>query len=462
VGPGKTFILVMLAINFFLCYGDEDPAYHPQGAAVSITKENLRDNFWKELAVWYAKSPILQKIFDLNSEKFFHRKHPKTWFLSARAFPRRANKEQMRATLSGLHSRNIVFLMDETGQMPVEILQTAEQALSNCEFGKIVQAGNPMAVGPEWMLHTCYTKLLANSTNKGGWYFVTVNNDPDKPRRSVLPNWEKTLAWCRQMVKDWGRDNPWVKYAVFGEFPPSNFNSLISLEQVEQAIARELQPSAYHFMQKRYGLDVAFEGGDLSVLAPNQGLMYYDVDKIALDKTSRTFSLDIAARVLEKTKVIPPEVIYVDATGGYGDGVISAINQHRFFNAVGVQFSSSASNPAYYNKRTEMWFELCKAIKNGAKLPENCPEIGTGLSTATYTLKNGLYLLEPKDIMKTRLGRSPDVEDALALNHAQPLCPAADRREEFRRPRRERTDDSYKNPARGITPPRPGYKNPSR
>ncbi len=463
VGPGKTTALVLAAINSQVCYGGNHTSLHPQAAAVSVSADALRDNFWKELAVWYGQSQFLQSQFELTAEKFFHRKFPKTWFISARAYPRKADSAQLGRVLSGLHSRNIFYFLDESGQMPIEVLLAAEQGLSKCDFGKILQAGNPMAVGPEWMLHTSVNKLRATNENPNGWHVFRVNNDPDKPRKSILPNWEKTLAWCRQMIKDWGRDNPWVKYAVFGEFPPSSFNTLIGPEAVEEAMTRKVPSSSYSFMQKRFGVDVAFQGDDMTVIAPRQGLMHFEPEKVRLDLTSRTFSLDIAARVMEKARLFKPEMIYVDATGGYGDGVLSAINQHQFFQTEGVIFNATATNRRFYNKRTEMWWNFIDAVKNGAALPANCPELITGLSSATYTLKGGLFLLEPKDLMKTRLKRSPDTEDAYALTYAQPDCPAAEEaRETFSRSKAKKPE-TYGNPAYGRDrQPERGYRNPAR
>lgn len=462
VGPGKTLTEVMAALNLMVCYGGEDPKEHPQAAAVSITGDNLRDNFWKELSLWYQQSDILKSTFEMTAERFYHRRFKDSWFISARTFRQKASREQIGRTLSGLHSKSIAYFLDESGQMPIEILLAAEQGLSNCKFGKILTAGNPMAVGPEWLLWMVCHKLRATSENPNGFHVLTVNNDPENPRKSVLPNWESTLKWCRQMIKDWGRDNPWVKYAVFGEFPPSSFNTLIGPEAVEEAMARQLAHNAYSFMQKRGGLDVAFQGDDMSVFALRQGLQWFEAEKIRLDLTSRTFSLDIAARVMEKARVFNPEVIYVDATGGYGDGALSAINQHKYYNAVGIQFSGSATNKRFYNKRTEMWWDAIDAIKSGAALPKECPELVTGFSTATYTLKNGLFLLEPKEIMKARLGRSPDTEDAYCLTYAQPDCPAAEEAKEIRATRAAHPPAGYRNPAMGQNKNRPGYKNPAR
>ena len=51
------------------------------------------------------------------------------------------------------------------------------------------------------------------------------------------------------------------------------------------------------------------------------------------------------------------------------------------------------------------------------------PELVAELTTPTYTFSNGKILLEDKDLVKKRLGRSPDLADALALTFAFPVMP---------------------------------------
>ena len=70
-----------------------------------------------------------------------------------------------------------------------------------------------------------------------------------------------------------------------------------------------------------------------------------------------------------------------------------------------------------------MWIAMAEWVKKGAALPPN-PELVGELVTPTYTFLNGKFLLEPKDQVKVRLGRSPDLADALALTFAIPDQPA--------------------------------------
>ena len=60
-------------------------------------------------------------------------------------------------------------------------------------------------------------------------------------------------------------------------------------------------------------------------------------------------------------------------------------------------------------------------VKSGGALP-NVPELVAELTTPTYTFVGGKIMLEDKDQVKKRLGRSPDLADALALTFAYPIA----------------------------------------
>src|SRR4051812_43225790 len=62
-GPGKSAVEAWCGWNGLLCYSDGHD--HPQGAAVSITGENLKNGLWKELAYWRERSPVLQRAFEM-------------------------------------------------------------------------------------------------------------------------------------------------------------------------------------------------------------------------------------------------------------------------------------------------------------------------------------------------------------------------------------------------------------
>jgi hypothetical protein len=154
-GPGKSAVLAWCGLWFLGVQGETGE--HPQGAAVAISEKNLKDNLWKELLKWHGASPYLAAAFTCTSERIFANDHPATWFLSARSWPKTANPDEQGATLSGLHSKYVFTLIDESGAIPPTVLNAANQSLLRCEVGKILQAGNPISL--DGMLHAAANEL---------------------------------------------------------------------------------------------------------------------------------------------------------------------------------------------------------------------------------------------------------------------------------------------------------------
>ena len=132
-------------------------------------------------------------------------------------------------------------------------------------------------------------------------------------------------------------------------------------------------------------------------------------------------SLTGAANVSRKWADWRADACFVDSTGGFGAGWIDQLSVLGR-DAVGIHFAGKALNPGRYaNKRAEMWFEMCQWIREGGILP-NIPELVEELTAPTYSFHKDTLLLEPKEAIKARIGRSPDYADALALTFAYPVA----------------------------------------
>lgn len=402
-GPGKSAVLAWCGWNFLSCYGEVGE--HPKGAAVSVTKDNLKDNLWPELSKWQSRSEFLSKTFTWTKERLFANAHPETWFLSARSWSKTADSEEQGRTLSGLHSKYVLALIDESGEIPISVLKAGEQALSTeGTWGKIVQAGNPTSM--EGILY------LAATTLSHLWYIIRITGDPEDPKRSP----RIAIDWAREQIKTYGRDNPWVMAYILGLFPPSSLNSLLGPDEVAAAMGKHLGEDAYNFAQKRLGIDVARFGGDATVIAPRQGLAAFKMVEMRNARTP-----DIAARIIESKRRWNSELEFVDGTGGWGAGVIDAMIQGGY-SPHEINFSGKAIDPRYLNKRAEMWFSMSEWVKRGGALPPDS-QLARELTAPTYTFVNGKFQLESKDQIKARLGFSPDKADALCLTFALPEMP---------------------------------------
>ena len=410
-GPGKTACLAWCAWNFLLCYGSK--GQHPKGAAVAVTEDNLRDNLWPEMSKWQQRTNLLSEKFTWTKSRIFAKDHPTTWWLSARTYSKTADPEEQGRTLSGLHSDYMLYLIDESGDIPPAVLRSAEQGLGSGKWGRIIQAGNPTS--QDGMLYH------AVATQRDRWDVVTISGDPDDPKRSQRVD----IEWARQQIADYGRDNPWVMAYVLGQFPPNNLDTLISLEVVEAAMRRKLRPDTYDWAQKRLGVDVARQGSDATVLFPRQGLMTW-MPVMMRHKPMEKPSVDISNRGIAAKRKWGSEREYFDDTVGWAHGALDVFRAAGYDSAVAVDFGGKTVDKRYANFRAMMWMSMADWLKNGGALPY-IPELIKELTAPTYGYQGGKFLLEPKKLIKKRLGFSPDRADALALTWAEPEMHRADR-----------------------------------
>lgn len=403
-GPGKSTVLAWIGWHRLLCFADLGE--HPKGAALSGEgRDNLRDNLWAELSKWQQRSEMLKLAFKWTGERIAAIEHPETWFLSARSYPKDANEEAIGHSLAGLHSKFPFFLLDETGRMPAVVGKKASQIFTGGAVDALIAgAGNP--VSKEGLLH--HTAELEREL----WQLITITADPDDPKRTPRVD----IEHARQQIKLYGRDDPWVMSTILGLFPPGSINALFSVDEVEAAQGKHLKEHLYNFVEKRIGVDVALYGDDRTVLFPRQGLASFPP---LVMRTQEPADISAALQVMKQD--IGSDQEFIDDTGGWGSGVISHYKLAGF-SPVSVQAAGKAIKPQYYNKRAEMWFGMRDWLRAGGALPK-IAELVAELTTTQYSMKDGKLLLEPKDLVKRRLGRSPDLADALAQTFARPDKP---------------------------------------
>jgi hypothetical protein len=398
-GPGKSTVLAWLGWNFMLTRPD------CRCAALSITADTLRDTLWSELGKWYSRSPLLQEAFQLDGERITSKERPKTWWMSARSYPRSANPQDQATALQGLHEDHVLLLLDEAGGMPRSILATAEAILSGGADQHIVIAGNP----------NNQDSVLGHAVinQRQHWDVTEITGDPEDPKRASRVSKE----WAQQQIDAWGRDNPWVLVNVFGRFPLSGLNTLISPDEVRDAQRRNYHESQFTEFPLVLGVDVAAFGDDESVIFPRRGKIAYP--PLRMRNLTPIVGASHVSRMAGEKRA---DSIQIDATGGWGFSWLEGLKSLGHTDALGVQFGgAAASDRRFANKRAEIIWQMCEWVKDGGLLP-NVPEMVMGLSTMQYTYgRDGRILMEDKKQIKARLGRSPDLEDALACTFAYPI-----------------------------------------
>lgn len=405
-GPGKTATLAWLIWNFL--------ATRPccRIGALSITGANLKSNLWPELALWQSKSAFLMKTFRMTSEVIEHTdpRYTKIWWCQARTYQQSADKEQQALALAGLHADYAMAVLDESGGIPQPVMVTAEQVLASGIECKVLQSGNPS--------HTTGPLYTACTSQRHLWKVVTITGDPDDPNRS--PRISKQHA--QEQIDLYGRDNPWVMVNILGQFPPASINALLGVEDVERAMKRHLRPDAYDWAQKRLGIDVARFGDDRTIIFPRQGLATFQPLVMRGARTTEIATKVMHYEQLWQRRGSQDVLILIDDTGHWGHGTVDIL-WTAGKPVIPITASAPATNKRYKTVRDELWLNGADWVKKGGVLP-NIPEMVRELTEPTYSFIGGKFVVEPKELVKERLGQSPDYADALFQTFAIPDAPA--------------------------------------
>lgn len=204
------------------------------------------------------------------------------------------------------------------------------------------------------------------------------------------------------------------------DFSAAQDNGLIPIDDIRAAANKFYRESEYMGAPLIYGIDVARFGSDASVIFKRRGLVAFE--PIVIRKFDNMALADRIAVEMAKEK---PDAVFIDS--GAGQGVIDRLRQMRF-DVVEVPFGAQAIDKEQFaNRRMEMWWHMAQWIKQGGAIPPDPVLQGDlGAPTYGYTPK-GPKILEAKDKLKERIGRSPDLADALALTFAAPVAPKLSR-----------------------------------
>nr|DAR84221.1 MAG TPA: Terminase large subunit [Caudoviricetes sp.] len=249
-----------------------------------------------------------------------------------------------------------------------------------------------------------FYEMYRHAEKSADWYACLYRAD----ETGVIPTDE--LADMKAQMTDME-----IRQELLCDFTASASDVVIPIDLVSAAAERELTERDVEGQPVILGVDVARFGDDRTVLCVRQGLWTRDV---------RTFTglstMEVANRVIDCINQHRPQAVFIDA-GAMGAGVIDRLRQLQY-QVSEVNFGEAAlSTDRYANIRAEMYFKCRDWLTSGGALPKNA-ELKTELSTVEYKFNpSGRIILEPKEKLKERTGKSPDLADALVLTFARPV-----------------------------------------
>jgi len=159
-----------------------------------------------------------------------------------------------------------------------------------------------------------------------------------------------------------------------------------------------------------FGVDVARFGDDLTVCYYLEGTDI--VDKMIFGQKDTMYTAGMIHIWAQEKN---PDLIGVDVIG-LGAGVADRLREMGD-KVLDVNSAEKVEEEEkYYNLRAEMWWNTGRRFaEKDIKLTWQDKDLARELSSVSYLIRNGKILIEPKEKIKERLGRSPDKADAYII-----------------------------------------------
>lgn len=224
-------------------------------------------------------------------------------------------------------------------------------------------------------------------------------------------------------------DNPWIGEDYMQAF--ERLDGSMRTIYVEGKMARSDDPDQvipYKYVQRAkdlepesgprfLGVDVARFGSDKTVFAEVEGNAATNFEQFDALDTSRISTL---IKQHQEDTGITWNHIGVDAVG-VGAGVVDQLPAQVVSVKAGesaVQYKEGSSQYDFYNLRSQLWWVIRESLKDyRLALPDPPSGLVEDLCAPRYDFrgKKMQVRVEPKDDIKSRLGRSPDYADALGI-----------------------------------------------
>ena len=400
---GKSFVAARIALWFLETQKDSKVITTAPGWT------QVKEILWNEMASAYGSAKEIDPIFNWQGRLLETKiEISPDWFAIGIATKKEGEAGAVADRMLGFHSRtgNILIIVDE-GSGVLDPIWGAIEGLMTSENAKLLTIGNPYKL----------TGGFANFFKQKGVNKIWIQ-DTDIPNikenRVIYPGL-MSPKYPIEMAEKYGTDSNIYLVKVKGEFPKSEVDTLVSLDDLEKAFIRFTTNEIVAEGEKILGVDVARYGGDRTVLIVRQGLKI--LRKEITYKQDLMETVGLIKRVMNEEQ-IKPECINIDEIGA-GAGVVDRLREDRLY-VNGINVGKTASDPEqYFNIRAEAYWSMREWIKSAA-IPKDDDYLE--LANIKYKFRStgkGQLQIEAKDEIKKRGLVSPDVADATMLTFAR-------------------------------------------
>ncbi|WP_239405358.1 hypothetical protein [Frankia sp. Cj3] len=318
----------------------------------------------------------------------------------------------------GIHNRYVLVVLDEAGGIP-EQLWTAADTIATNTHARILAIGNPDDP----------TSHFARVCDMPSWNVIRIPADAtpaftgeDVP--AALLDVLLSRTWVEEKAQEWGVDNPIYISKILARFPVDvSWKAIRASDIAKCRIGRDEPWPARQLRPVVLGVDIG-EGSDMTVVRERRGIQAGREWEARTPEPHQAVDL-IGEAVVESGA----SVVNIDA-GGPGWGIAHGLrvwlkdHKARGTRVVPIRFGEGSKEPdKYANTRAELWWGVGRLFSQGQSWdlsamdnPDTtCAQL---CDPHWHTGPGDRIVIESKDEIRKRTGRSPDNADALLLAYA--------------------------------------------
>lgn len=319
------------------------------------------------------------------------------------------------AAFVGIHAPYVLVVIDEACGVP-ESLWIGSEAITTGPWCRILAIGNP---------DNSDTHFFKVSQPGSGWNAIRISafDTPNFTGESVPEKVAVSLIskeWADEKKIEWGEANALYNSKILGEFTLDAADTVVRSSDVATCrVDMEAKYSPVDLSPVELGVDVG-GGLDETVVRERCGLLAGREWRIRTDRPEK-----IAPLVLRAIRESGATAVKIDSIG-VGFGVIGELRNaasrgEHTARIIGVNVSENPRDKKKFaNLRAEMWWTIGREMSSQGlwdlSRMENADITAAELLQPRWELDTkGRILVEPKDRIRARTGKSPDHADALLL-----------------------------------------------
>lgn len=395
-GLGKTALISWQTLWFALTRDGEDWKVPTTASAW----RQLTKYLWPEIHKWIrllnwekiSRAPLRnkQELLDLSIK-----------LTTGEAFALASDNSAM---IEGAHAANLMYVFDESKEIPPNTWDSAEGAFSTGDAYWLAYSTPGEPLGRFYEIHS-------RRSGYEDWKTRHVTYD------ECIKAGRLSAQWAEDRKNQWGEESAVYQNRVLGEFASSDEDGVIPLAWIERSNKRWLE-----WADKKdkgdfvgVGCDIARSGEDKTVLA-----LRYENAISELRRFSKSDTMQTTGVIAGVIKGHGSGTAVIDVIG-IGAGVFDRLKESEIkaypFNASEKTYLKDRSGELeFINCRAAGWWNIRELLQNDEiMLPPDDKLIGDLTAPKWRVSSGGKIQIESKDDIKKRLGRSTDDGDAVVM-----------------------------------------------